>query len=149
MSGNTSSASNAPSSGGNTSGMGTPTMVTTTTVTPTVKRMIPVFDGKDYAIWAYHMKNLLEECGLEDYWKPQTQITGYDAAKDRKALREITFTLSNTQMKLVINATTANEAWKILCNHHQQASASNRFYLKVQLFNLQMKSKESIQDYAN
>src|SRR5262249_4534693 len=140
-------------SSGNTGGMGTPTTVTTTAipVVPMVKRTISVFNGKDYAIWVYHMKNLLEECGLEDYWKPQMQITAYDTAKDRKALREITLTLSNGQMKLMINATTANEAWEILHNHHQQASASNRFHLKTQLFNMQMKSKskESIQDYAN
>ena len=109
--GSPSSSAATPSPASNTSRTGTGMG---TTVPPVVammtRRTIPVFDGKDYAIWAYYMRNLLEECGLENYWKPQAQITRYDPAKDRKALREITFTLSNEQMKLVMNATMANQA---------------------------------------
>ena len=45
----------------------------------TVKRSIPIFDGKDYAIWAFHMTNLLDECGLADYMQLQVQIQDYDA----------------------------------------------------------------------
>ena len=152
--GSPSSSAATPSPASNTSGadtsMGTTVPLAIAPVAAMMtRRTISIFNGKDYAIWAYHMRNLLEECGLENYWKPQAQITRYDPAKDRKALREIMFTLSNEQMKLVMNAMTANEAWKTLCDHHQQASTSNRFHLKGQLFTLWMKPKESIQEYAN
>jgi transposase InsO family protein len=115
----------------------------------THKRTIEKFDGKDYAIWAMHMRNILEECNLADYLKPQGDINNYDQAKDRKALAEICFTLANSQARHVITATTAKEAWDTLKRLHLHSSQANRLHLKTQLFSTKMKDKESIRDFAN
>src|SRR3954465_999849 len=74
-------------------------------------RTIERFDGQDYQIWAEHMKDLLEEWHLIDYLDVKENIPNYQQSEDPRALAEIRFTLSNSQMRLVINCTTAHDAW--------------------------------------
>ena len=135
--------------------MANPSATNTTPVTTTsapaitmVRRTIEKFDGTDYAIWAMHMRNILTECGLVEYLNDQQQIENYDAAIDRRALAEILFTLSNSQARLVINATTAKGAWDTLKSHHLHSSSANRLHLKTQLLGIKKTDKETIREYV-
>src|SRR5438270_12723295 len=120
--------------------MANPSATNTTPVTTTsapaitmVRRTIEKFDGTDYAIWAMHMRNILTECGLVAYLNDQQQIENYDAAIDRRALAEILFTLSNSQARLVINATTAKGASNTIKSPNLPGTSATSLHHKTEL----------------
>src|SRR5947207_3028683 len=80
------------------------------------KRIIDRFDGKDYAIWALHMKNLLREKKLVKYVDRMLAKgqSGYIKADDEQVLADIQFTMDNMQVKLIMYCKTALEAWEKL-----------------------------------
>ncbi|HEY0433295.1 MAG TPA: reverse transcriptase domain-containing protein [Chitinophagaceae bacterium] len=112
------------------------------------KRTIKRFDGDNYAIWRIHMRNILEERLLLKYIE-DGDIPDYEARDDRQALREIQFTLGDSQMIQVMDATTAKEAWDKLKEVHLHSSASNRIHLKQQFMGMKMKPDEGMQDFIN
>src|SRR5215203_1733495 len=93
---------------------------------------IEQFDGKDYAVWALRMKNILRERKLLKYIDARTNITDYDAEEDQQALSEIQFALSNTQLRLTMSSETAHNAWERLKTKHQNTSESNIIFLRNQ-----------------
>src|ERR1039457_3707135 len=92
------------------------------------KHIIERFDGKDYEIWALHMKNLLREKRLVKYvdGTMTTSNEGYVKAEDEQTLAEIQFTMDNTQIKLIMHCTTAKEAWDKIKKRHQFTMTSNK-----------------------
>src|SRR5215469_12777545 len=91
-----------------------------------VKRTITKFNGQNYAIWAFHVKNILKECGLEKLIEDPASGQTHDQDDDQKALAEICFTLADSQMTHILTATTAREAWRTLRDIHEHTSDSNR-----------------------
>src|SRR5215813_7857059 len=116
---------------------------------PVEKRAIERFDGQDYAIWAIHMKNILRERNLLKYLSEKTTIKDYKEAEDEQALAEIQFTLANSQMRIVMNCTTARDAWEKLKAKHLHSSKSNRIFLKNQFLSLKMKENETMQHFIS
>src|SRR3954469_21326438 len=125
--------------------------MSTTIAAPAImmsRRTTEEFDGNDYAIWAMHMNNILDEFGLSEYLNNQDTINNYDPTKDRKARAEILFTLSNSQARLVINTTTAKEVWDTLRAHRLYSSSANRLHLKAQLLSMKMREREMIREFV-
>ena len=112
------------------------------------KRTIKRFDGDNYAIWRIYMRNILEERLLLKYIEDRA-ILDYALSDDQQALHEIQFTLSDSQMIQVMDATTAKEAWDKLKEVHLHSSASNRIHLKQQFMGMKMKPDEGMQDFIN
>src|SRR3954470_13563246 len=99
----------------------TSTSVATTTIAvgQAGKQTIKRFDSDNYAIWRIHMRNILEEQLLLKYIEnEQDTIENYTVSDDRQALREIQFTLGDSQMIQVMDATMAKEAWDKLKEVH-------------------------------
>src|SRR4051812_28858494 len=114
---------------------------TTISVGQAGKRTIKRFDSDNYAIWRIHMRNILEERLLLKYIEnDRDAIENYALSDDRQALREIQFTLGDSQMIQVMDATTAKEAWDKLKEVHLHSSASNRIHLKQQFMSMKMRS---------
>src|SRR4051794_16137290 len=127
-------------------------VATTTTISvgQAEKRTIKRFDGDNYAIWRIHMQNILEERLLLKYIENERDtIENYTVSDDQQALREIQFTLGDSQMLQVMDATTAKEAWDKLKEVHLHSSASNRIHLKQQFMSMKMRSDEGMQDFIN
>ena len=97
---------------------------------------IEQFDGKDYAIWSVHMKNILRERNLIKYIEGNADILNYSEKEDLQVLAEVQFTLNKTQMCMVMKWTRAYDAWCILKYKHQQSSTSNLVFLKNQFYSL-------------
>src|SRR5947199_8806708 len=112
----------------------------------TSRRIIERFEGHNYMIWAIHIKNILRECKLQKYIDIEPTAEGYVKAQDEQALAEIQFTLGDSQMKYILKATTAKQAWDILRNRHLHSSRANRLHLRQQLLNTKMKEKETIRE---
>src|SRR4051812_30538934 len=98
-------------------------------------------------VWSIHMKNILRERKLLKYIDTKTNIENYDVDEDAQALAEIQFTLTNTQMRLVTQSTTAHDAWTRIKEKHQHTSKSNRMFVKNQFLSMKMKDKESMNDF--
>src|SRR4051812_25206354 len=116
-------------------------------ITVAPRRAIEQFDGKEYPVWALHMRNLLRERGLLKYIEEQTNIDNYDVNEDAQALAEIQFTLSTAQTKLTLKSTTAHDTWERLKAKHLHMSESNLMFLKNQFTGLKMNNKETMSDY--
>lgn len=110
-------------------------------------RSIERFDGTDYPVWAVHMRDILHERHLSKYLNVKTNIEDYQEEEDLQTLAEIRFTLSNNQVRLILQCKTANEAWEKLKTKYQHSSKANRVFLKSQFLSLKMKNNERMTDF--
>jgi hypothetical protein len=111
-------------------------------------RTIKTYDGRNYAIWAIHMKDILRERKLLKYLEERDDITNYQEEGDLNAMAEIRFTLSDEQVQHTLKCKTTHEIWEKLKSNHSYSSESNLIFLKKQLLDMQMKSNESIQAFV-
>ena len=71
-------------------------------------RMIKMFDGQNYQVWAIHMKDILRECRLLKYI--EATVHDYEEHEDIQALTKICFTLSDNQICLIIHCESTHGA---------------------------------------
>ena len=95
------------------------------------------------------MKNILRESQLIKYLDQRDQISDYREEEDQQALAEIQFTLSNSQMRIVMDCTTAHDAWEALKASHLHTSDSNRVFLLHQFLSLKMSETESMREFLS
>ncbi len=119
-----------------------------TTIVQAGKRIIERFDGKDYAIWALHMKNLLREKKLVKYIEG-TVTDGYSKEQDEQALAEIQFTMDNTQIKLIMHCKSALDAWIKLRARYQSTMMSNKLSLRAEFLSMSYRAGESVREYES
>ena len=87
------------------------------------------------------MRTVLTERNVVQYIQHKDTIKEFDQKADQQALTEILFALDKTQLRSVIHARNAYEAWTILKETHEHSSKSNCIFLKNQFYGLQMTDK--------
>lgn len=113
------------------------------------KVSFPLLNNSNYSTWKVRMQMLLIR---DDYWfaidepKPEPVSTSWKQA-NQKALATIVLGLSDNQMQLVKNVTSAKDAWVKLKAHHESATMTSRVSLLKRICNLNMTEDQEMEKH--
>ncbi|KAG7197603.1 hypothetical protein KM043_006041 [Ampulex compressa] len=111
-------------------------------------RGITKFDGSDFQIWKFEVKQLLMAHGLEDIVestrvKPEGSMEDVKVKtwieENAKAMSLISTATERKQLRGLITCNTASEMWKTLCAIYEHKSASSKLLLLQRFHEYRMK----------
>jgi gag-polypeptide of LTR copia-type len=108
-------------------------------------------NSTNYPAWKFRTELILKD---RDLWKciePSSPSAKSAPSKveEQSALAQIALNVSDEVIPLVRRATTAREAWKLVCERYEQKGLSARVFLRRKLFNIKYIEGESMQTHLN
>jgi hypothetical protein len=109
-------------------------------------------DSKNFPAWKFRTELILKDRGL---WKcieplsPSSKSVVPSSAEEQSALAQIALNVSDEVIPLVRRASTAREAWKLVCERYEQKGLSARVFLRRKLFNIKYVEGEFMQTHLN
>lgn len=118
---------------------------------------IEKLDGTNYDSWCIHMRSILVHSG---WWKHASGVTKRESSKtdpemtlwdteDEKALATITLCVKPTQLNLIKNCKTSNEAWIRLEEAYKPRGPLQKVSLYKRLMNLTMPEGGNVNQHIN
>lgn len=114
---------------------------------------IPKFDGKNFTIWKFQIKMLMEGNDLWTIVKGKEEKPAQDAAawkkRDGRARCLITMSMETELVSQVMDCVTAAEMWSTLKTIYQSASATNAHLYLQQWYKYELPEGESISNHIS
>ncbi len=115
---------------------------------------VKALTGDNWGTWKFQIRLYLQANGLwnivnGDEPRPDEDgpaATAWDS-REYKAMAALGLTVDTALLYIVIDKTTSNEIWVALRDHFEKVSATNKYFLLTQLFELELKEGVSVDNH--